>query len=314
MATKIRKTQTRPRFQKLLVNLKMDAALYIMLIPFVVWFLMFMYRPMAGLIIAFKDYNLYKGIAASEWVGLENFKAFLGGPYFARTIKNTVAIGVLNIVFGFPAPILLSILINEIRSMQIKTFVQTATFIPYFVSTVVIAGIVTNLLSPSTGVINSILEKFTGERIYFLAEAKYFRTIYIATQLWNTCGYSAIIYLSALSGIDTQLYEACTIDGGGKMKQILHVTIPGILPTIVIMFILSIGNILNVGYELIILLYQPSTYETADVLSTYMYRSGIQDGDYGIATAVTFFNSVVSLLFVWSANFISRKVSENSLW
>lgn len=294
--------------------LKNDGALYVMLFPFVLWFLMFMYKPMFGLIIAFKDYNLYKGIMASEWVGINNFKEFIGGPYFARTFKNTVTIGTLSIIFGFPAPILLALLINEIKNSKIKSFVQTATFIPYFVSTVVVAGMVVNMLSPSTGVVNMVLEKLTGEKIYFLAEAKYFRTIYLVTTIWQGCGYSAILYLSALSGIDQQLYEACVIDGGGKLKQIIHVTLPSILPTITIMFIMSIGGIISVGYEMIILLYQPSTYETADVLSTYMFRSGIQEGNYSVGTAVSLFNAVISLIFVTAANLVSKKLSETSLW
>lgn len=306
-----KKTSLKSTWKKALKN---DGALYVMLIPFVVWFIMFMYRPMFGLIIAFKDYNLFKGILGSEWVGLDNFREFIGGPYFGRTLKNTVIIGVLGLVFGFPAPILLALLLNEIRNAKIKSAVQTATFIPYLISTVVVAGMVVNMLSPSTGIVNMILQKLTGEKIYFLAEAKWFRPIYILTNIWKGCGYSAVIYISALTNIDQQLYEACVIDGGGKLKQIIHVTIPGILPTIAILFIMSVGGIINVGYELIILLYQPSTYETADVLSTYMFRTGIQEGNYGVGTAVTLFNSIISLIFVSSANFVSKRLAETSLW
>lgn len=295
-------------------TLRYDGALYLMLVPFIIWYLMFVYRPMGGLVIAFQDYNLFEGIGGSQWVGLKNFKEFIGGPYFARTFKNTAVIGILTMLFCYPAPIILALLINEIKNSKIKSVIQTSTFIPFFVSAVVVAGIVTNMLSPSTGIVNAILEKLTGERIYFLSEAKYFRPIYIMMTMWQNCGYNAILYLSALSAIDPQLYEACIIDGGGKMRQILHVTLPGILPTITITLITSLGGILSVGYETIILLYQPSTYETADVLSTYMYRTGIQEGNYGIASAVTIFNSIISLVFVTGANYISRKVSETSLW
>ena len=290
-----------------------NAALYIMLLPLLVVMLLFTYRPMWGLQIAFKDYSLYGGMADSAWIGFENFKTFLTGPYFWRLLKNTVLIGSYGLIFGFPAPIILAILLNEVRSLNYKKAVQTMFFLPYFVSTVVVAGIVTNILAPS-GIVNIVLQKLGFEKIYFLTIPGCFRTIYTTMGIWQSAGYSAVIYLAALSGIDTQLYEACQIDGGNKLRQMWHITLPGIAPTVVIMLIMNCGSLINVGSEAIILLYQPTTYETADVISTYVYRIGLTDGDYGLATAVGLFNSVIALLFVVLANTISKRVSEYSLW
>lgn len=293
--------------------LKKNAVLYIILIPFLLWMLIFQYKPMWGLQIAFKDYSLFGGMAESDWVGFEHFKVFLTGPYFWRLLRNTVMIGFYGLLFGFPAPILLALMLNEVKNKTYKKSLQTAMYIPYFISTVVVAGIVTNILSP-TGLVNVIIEKLGFEGIYFLTEPKYFRTIYTTMTIWQSCGYNAIIYLAALSGIDVQLYEAAQIDGANKFKQMLHVTFPGILPTVIIMLIMNCGSLVNVGFESIILLYQPSTYEVADVISSYVYRIGLTDGDYGLATAVGVFNSVVALLFVSLANTISKRVSEYSLW
>lgn len=292
---------------------KSNFALYVMLIPLLLVMLLFTYKPMWGLQIAFKEYSLFGGIAESPWVGFENFKVFLTGPYFWRLLRNTLLIGFYGLLFGFPAPIILAILLNEVRSLNYKKTVQTMFLLPFFVSTVVVAGIITNILSP-TGVVNLVLQKLGFDSIYFMAEPKYFRTIYTIMGIWQNCGYSAVIYLAALAGIDMEQYEACRIDGGNKLQQIWHITLPGIAPTIVILLIMNCGSLINVGAETIILLYQPSTYKTADVISTYVYRTGISDGDYGMATAVGLFNSVVGMLFVVLANTISKRISEYSLW
>lgn len=292
---------------------KNNTALYVMLVPVILWFLIFVYRPMWGLQIAFKEYNLFGGIANSPWVGLDNFATFINGPYFWRLLKNTLLIGIYGIVFGFPAPIILAILLNEVKHIGLKKGIQTAVYLPYFVSTVVVAGIVTNLLAPS-GLINNLMQKVGLESVYFLMEPQYFRGIYTIMGIWQTCGYNAVIYMAALSGVDVQLYEACQIDGGNKWRQMWNITLPSILPTIIIMLIMNIGSIINVGSDAIILLYQPSTYETADVISTYVYRVGLTDGEYGLATAVGLFNSVVALLLVVTTNSISKRVSEYSMW
>jgi putative aldouronate transport system permease protein len=245
---------------------------------------------------------------------MENFLKFFQGPYFARTFMNTVILGFYTILFGFPSPIILALLLNEIRNNIFKKVTQTLTYLPYFISTVVVAGLVINFLSPSSGLLNLVIEKMGGTKIYFLTKPEYFRPIYIFMELWKTTGFSAIIYIAAISHIDTELYEAAIIDGAGRWKQTLHVTLPGIMNTVVIMLILSIGGILNVSYESIILLYQPATYETADVISTYVYRAGLTNAQYGYATAVGLFNSAVGFVLVFGANYFSKKISETSIW
>lgn len=301
-------------FKKKIKEIKNDKWLYILLIPFLAYYVVFLYRPMYGLQIAFKDYSLFKGINGSPWIGLENFRTFFKGPYFFRTLKNTLLLNVYSLIWSFPMPIILALLLNEVKNLRFRKTVQTVSYLPHFVSIVVITGIVTTFLSPSSGIINIIIEKFGGKRIYFLTKPEYFRTIYITMNIWKEAGFSSIIYFAALSGVDPQLYDAAVVDGANKWRQIWNVTIPGIAPTIIIMLIMRLGNLLNTGYESIILLYQPSTYETADVISTYVYRAGLQEGNYKLATAVDIFNSVVALFLTWVANKISQKVSETSLW
>lgn len=301
-------------FKKLMADIYRDRLLYLLLIPFVLWFLIFKYIPMAGIQIAFKDFSLFKGIAGSKWIGLDHVMEFIGSEYFFRVLKNTIIISLYGLIICFPAQIILAIMISEVRNTGYKKTVQTLTYLPHAVSAVVVAGIVTNFLSPSNGLVNIILDKLGFEKIYFLINPDYFRGIYTVMNLWKETGFSSIVFIAAIAGIDTQLYEAAKIDGANKLKQIIHVTLPGILPTIVVMLIMKIGNLLNVGYESIILLYQPATYEKADVISTYVYRSGLIDGRYDFATAVGLFNSVVALILVISANKISRRLTKSSLW
>lgn len=291
-----------------------DKLLYILLVPFLLWFLIFKYVPMWGIQIGFKDFSLFKGISGSPWVGIEYFKEFIESEYFLRVFKNTVIISLYGLIICFPAQIILAIMISEVTRQTFKKVVQTLTYLPHFVSVVVVAGIVTTFLSPETGLINLLLEKLGFEKIYFLTNPDYFRGIYTVMNLWKETGFASIVFIAAIAGIDTQLYEAAKMDGANKFKQIIHVTLPGILPTIVVMFILKIGNLLSVGYETIILLYQPATYETADVISTYVYRSGLIDGRYDFATAVGLFNSVVALVLVVLANRWSKKVTNAGLW
>lgn len=288
--------------------------LYAMLIPFVLWYIIFSYRPLWGLQMAFKEYSVFKGMAGSPWIGLENFRTFFESAYAGRVIKNTLLISLYNLIFSFPMPIIFALLLNELRVKTFKKTVQTISYLPYFISTVVIAGMVTTFLSPSNGVINVILDKLGMEKIYFLTQPQYFRTILVTMGIWQGTGYGAIIYISALSSVDEQLYEACIIDGGGRWKQLIHITIPGILPTIVIMLLMRIGSLVNVGYQDIILLYQPSTYETADVIGSYVYRMGLEGNNFGVSTAVGLMQSVISLLLVSLANTVSKKLTETSLW
>lgn len=295
-------------------KLKKYIPLYIMFIPFVAYFLIFCYKPMGGLVIAFQNYSVFKGITGSEWVGLENFKNFLSTPYFGRVLKNTIVLNLWALAFSFPAPIIFAILLNEVRIKKLQKAIQTLTYMPYFISTVVIAGIVINLLSPSYGIITLIVEKFCGEKIYFLSKPQYFRPIYTIMNIWQGLGYNAVIYIAAITGIDVQLYEAASIDGANKFRQIIHVTLPGILPTIMIMLIMRVGNMLASATDTVLLLYQPATYEVSDVIGTYVYRTGLLDANYSLATAVSLFNSIIALLLVGGANYISKKVTEVGLW
>lgn len=289
--------------------------LYFMLAPFLLWYLLFSIRPLYWLQIAFKDFGLYKGVADSPWVGLTHFKEFFTSPFFIRVLRNSLVLNIYQLLFCFTASIVLALMLNEVKSMRFKKTVQVITYLPYFISVVVVAGIVTTMLSPTTGVINVLRSMLGGEKIYFLTQAKYFRGIYTIMMLWIGTGYGTVVYLAALAGIDQQLYEASAIDGANKLQQLLHITLPGILPTIVVMLVMRIGSMLSVGYESIILLYQPSTYETADVISTYAYRLGFSGTPkYDLSTAVDIFNSVVALILVAGANTISRKLTQTALW
>ncbi|QNM15130.1 MULTISPECIES: ABC transporter permease subunit [Fusobacterium] len=288
--------------------------LYLILLPFILWYMVFMFKPMYGMIIAFKDYSLFRGISGSEWIGFKNFKDFLTSPYFYVTLKNTLMLNVYSLFLEFPFAILLALMLNEVKNKYFKTIVQTASFIPYFIAVVVATGITINILSPSTGVINVFLEKLGFERVYFLAKPEFFRGIFTGMNMWKSAGFNAVIYLAALTAVDEQLYEAARIDGANKFKQLKHITIPAIIPTIVVMLVLKVGSMLNVAFETVLLLYQPATYETADVISTYVYRTGMLMQDFGLATAVGIFNAVVGFILVYSANKWSKRVTQSSLW
>jgi ABC-type polysaccharide transport system, permease component len=300
--------------ESVLNKIAKDWDLYLLLLPGFVWYLLFCYKPMAGLITAFYDYNVFKGLAGSTFVGFANFSEFINGPDFVRTIKNTLMIALWQIFICFPLPIVLAIAVTEMKNRFIRKLTQTATFLPYFISVVVVCGMVINFLSPSTGIVNLIIKKLGFTPVYFMVEPKYFRLIYTMMTLWQTAGFNAIVYIAAIMGIDSQLYEAAIVDGANKWKRIVHITVPGILPTVITMFIMNIGKMVKVGYESILLLYQPTTYPVADVISTYSYRIGIENGDYGLATAAGLFEAVVALILVSVANKISKRVTENSLW
>ena len=301
-------------WKNVVVNLRRDRYLYLMLLPFLVWYVIFQYKPLYGLQIAFMNYSPFKGMGGSPWIGFENFRVFFEGPYFFRTLRNTILISLYSLVIAFPIPILLALMLNEVKRSGFKRAIQTVTYLPHFISVVVIAGIVTNFLAPSNGLVNIWLDRLGFEKIYFLVHPEYFRSIYISMNVWKDAGFNAILYLAVLASINPELYESAVIDGAGKLKQIWHVTLPGILPTIMILLILRIGDFLEVGYEAIILLYQPATYETADVINTYVYRSGLQEGRYGLAAAVGLFNSTVGFVLVILANKLSNKFTGGGLW
>jgi putative aldouronate transport system permease protein len=314
------KQKTKLGFKDVLAALKADWQIYILLLPMVIWFLVFMYKPMYGLIISFKDYSLFKGIQASPWVGLDNFKELLfgaGANYFWRAFKNTFLISFYGLVFGFPAPIILALMFNEVKDGIYRRGIQTLLYLPHFISEVIIAGIVIAFLQPQTGIINILLIKagILDQGIYFLVKPEYFRSIYILSGMWKETGFASIVFFAALSGISPALYEAAKVDGATRIQQMLHVSIPGIAPTIIIMLIIRIGQLLSVGYERVLLLYQPVTYETADILNTYIYRLGLTGAtDFSLATAAVFFNAIIGFVLVRTANSISRKVSETALW
>jgi len=292
---------------------KIDWQLYCLLLPGVIWLILFAYVPMNGLRMAFYNYNVFKGFEGSIFVGWSNFVTLFKGADFPRAVKNTLQIGVLQILICFPVPILLALLITEIRVKFLSKITQTLTFLPYFISTVVVVGMTVNFLSPSTGVINLILNKLGFESIYFIMEAKYFKGIYIIMTLWQTAGFNAVVYIAAIAGIDKTLYESASVEGATRIQQIIHITIPGIMSTIVVMLIMQLGGIIKVGYEAIMLLYQPSTYSAADVIGTYTYRLGIVQNNFGLSTAAGLFESVVALVLVLTANALCKKFTESSI-
>lgn len=294
-------------------DFRKNKELYLLVLPVIIFYLVFCYKPMYGVIIAFKDFNPSKGILGSEWVGLKYFKDFFTGFYFGRLMKNTLIISLTSLIFGFPAPIILALLINELRTRWFSRVVQTISYIPHFVSLVVVCGMLSDF-SQIGGVISSIVGFFTGKQENLLSIPNYFVPIYVASNIWKEIGFGSIIYIAALMGIDQQLYEAAQIDGANKWKQLINVTIPGIMPMIVIMFILAMGGLLNVGFEKIILLYSPVIYSTSDVISTFVYRRGLLEFNFGYSTAVGLFNSVVNFALLFATNKISKKVNETSLW
>ena len=290
-----------------------NRSLYIMVIPVVLFYLLFHYKPMYGAIIAFKDYTPALGVMDSPWVGLANFTRFFKSVYFVRLIKNTILLSVYNLVFGFPAPIILALLLNEVRNKHFKNLTQTITYLPHFISLIVVTGMLTDF-SMTSGLFNDIIAFFGGERSPLLQNPDLYRTMYVASGIWQQVGWGSIIYLSALAGVDQQLYEAAAIDGAGKWKQLLNVTLPGIAPTIIIMLIMRMGSLMNMGYEKTILLYNPSTYDTADIISSYIYRVGLLELDWSYSTAVGLFNSVINFGLLIFTNKMSKRYSETSLW
>ncbi|OCT15470.1 sugar ABC transporter permease [Paenibacillus pectinilyticus] len=294
-------------------DIRRNKLLYVMLVPILLYYVIFHYVPMYGAIIAFKDFSPRLGIWGSQWVGFDHFQQFFTGPYFWRTIKNTILISFYQLLFGFPAPIVLALLLNELKHALFKRTVQTVTYMPHFISLIVICGILKDFTS-SEGVINDIIAFFGGERSTFLLEPSLFRTVYVSSGIWQNIGWGTIIFLAALTGIDQEQYEAAKIDGAGRWKQMTNVTLPGLMPIIVILLILDIGRMMNVGFEKIILLYNPGTYETADVISSYVYRVGLQDFNYSFSSAVGLFNSVINFVLLISANWLSRKFNDTSLW
>jgi putative aldouronate transport system permease protein len=305
--------------QKKSVNKKIgliarDWQLYSLLLLPVLYYIIFKYGPMVGNIIAFRKYVPGGPWLGTKWVGLKYFKMFITDKAFWNVFRNTIVISVSSLIFSFPIPIIFALLLNEIRSVMFKRTVQTISYLPHFLSIVVVAGIVIDLLSPSVGFINKIVVFFTGHTVQFMQEPGCFVPIYVISGIWQETGWNAILYLAALTNINTELYEAAEIDGAGRWKQTIHVTIPGIMPTIAILFILNLGNLLNVGFEKVLLLYNPAIYDTADVISTYLYRIAFTTNSFSYATAIGLFESVIGLVLIITANKFTRKFAETSLW
>ena len=294
---------------------RMNKGLYFLILPVVVYLIIFNYIPMAGIVLGFERFTPKNGVYMSEWVGLKHFVTFFSSVFFVRVLKNTLILSLLSTLFGFPAPILFALLLNELENEYYKKVVQVVSYMPNFISTVVISGIIIDFVA-SDGVITDILVKvgFLSEAKNLLSVPSYFRAIMILSDLWQQVGFGSILFLAALTGIDQELYEAAVIDGANRWKQTIHVTIPGIMPTVVIMLIMKIGSLLNANQEKILLLYNPLIYETSDVIGTFTYRKGLLEADYGYSTAVGLFNSVVNVILLFIANGVSRKYSETSLF
>ena len=298
----------------LLLDIRRNKVIYICLACILAFFIIFNYIPMTGLLMAFEDFSPVKGFFGSKWVGLENFITFFKGPFIGRLLRNTIVIGVLDLVVNFPAPIIFALILNEITRKKFKKVVQTLSYMPYFVSAVVVCGLVINF-TEAGGVISTMVASLTGGTPQnLLTESNSFWLVYVLQNMWQGLGYGSIIYLAALSSVDQELYEAAYCDGAGRWKQTLHVTLPGILPTIILMLIMRMGSVFSVGADKILLLYSPANYEFADVINTYIYRMGLQQYDYGLSTAVGLFNSIIGTIMLVGTNKICKKVTGSSMF
>lgn len=294
-------------------SIRKNWELYLLLVPVILYFLIFHYYPLYGLQIAFKDFIATKGITGSPWVGFKHFERFFDSYYFGRLIKNTIGIGVFTLLVSFPVPIIIALLLNEVKSLRFKKFVQTIIYAPHFLSTVVVVGMLLLFLK-SDGMINQVIMLFGGTPIDFISEPAWFKSIYVLSDVWQTMGWSSIIYIAALSAVDPAQHEAAMMDGASKFQRIIHINIPAILPTIVILFILNVGSVMAIGFEKVFLLQNDLNMSTSDVISTFVYRSGILEAQYSFSAAVGLFNSIINFILLIMVNQIAKKVSDTSLW
>lgn len=300
--------------RRMLRNLRLNGDLLLIFLPVAAYYIIFCYIPMSGIVMAFKDYKLLSGIWGSKWVGLKHFQVLLTTPSFFEVLRNTLVISLLKLLFGFPAPILLAILLNELRSQKFKRVIQTISYLPHFLSWVVLAGIFLQFLSPSTGPINVLLNMMGRPTIFFLGTKSTFVPTIIVTHIWQTIGWGSIIYLAAIMGISVELYESAMLDGATRMQRIRYITIPGIMPTVTVLFIMGTGSILNAGFDQIFNLYNEAVYAVADIIDTYVYRRGLTGMQYSYAAAVGLFKNAIGFLFVFATNMIARRMGESSLW
>ena len=294
-------------------DFKKNWSLYLLVIPVLAFYILFHYKPMSGALIAFKDFTPRVGFEESPWVGFKHFIDFFKSPDFLRIVGNTLKMSVATLIFSFPMPILLALFLNEIRSQKFKKFVQTASYLPHFISLVVICGMIKTFVS-SNGIIGILVGKLTGTESNLLLNPSMFLPIYVISNIWQTMGWDSIIYLAALTSVDAEQYEAADIDGAGRFQKMFKITLPSIQVTVITMLILRVGKLMNVGYEKIILLYNPAIYDTSDVISSYIYRMGFETQNWGYSAAVGLFNSVINLLLLFVTNKISVRYAETSLW
>ena len=295
-------------------SIKKNWELYLLIAPVIIWYIIFCYAPMYGIQIAFKDYMASRGIWGSPWAGIRHFERFFNSYYFKRLIRNTIGISLYSLAVGFPVPIILALMINELKGKRFKKVVQTVTYAPHFLSTVVLAGMLFVFLDPKTGLINAIRNAFGEESISFMLEPSMFKSIYVLSDVWQSMGWNSIIYIASLSGIDPELHEAAIVDGAGRLQRIWHINLPGIIPTVIILLIMNAGSIMSVGFEKVFLMQNDVNLEASDVISTYVYRSGLLNAEYSFSTAVGLFNSVINFILLFVVNKISKAVSETSLW
>lgn len=295
-------------------HLKRNWELYLFVVPALIYLLLYCYYPMYGVQIAFKNFRVTKGIAGSEWVGLEHFRKFFSNPSCRALIKNTLVISLYSLVVGFPLPIIFALTLNEVAPGRYKKLVQTVSYAPHFISTVVMVSMLTMFLNADNGIFNKIVETLGGSRVDYMSKANLFPTVYVLSGVWQSLGWSSVIYLSALSGIDTGLHEAAMIDGASRLQRIWHINLTGILPTITIMLILQVGNLMTVGFEKAFLMQNPLNLETSEIISTFVYKMGLNYRQYSYSTAIGLFNSVINMILLVSVNTIAGRLSETSLW
>nr|WP_083778272.1 ABC transporter permease subunit [Paenibacillus sp. JDR-2] len=288
--------------------------MYLLLVPGLIFLLLFKYTPMYGVVIAFQDFNIFSGIGGSEWVGLDQFQKLVHSDDFTRVLTNTLLISLYKIVLLFPIPIVVALLLNEVRKMMFKRTIQTIIYLPHFLSWVIISGLFVTLLSPTDGLVNQIITLFGGKPISFLQDNSFFRSVVVFTAGWKEIGWNAIIFIAAIAGIDQEQYEAASIDGAGRIRKMISITLPGIMPTIILMLILRIGSLLEAGTEQILTMYNPLVYDSGDVIGTYVYRMGLGQQDYSFSTAVGLFNSLVGFILIISGNMLSKKFLKRSIW
>lgn len=294
-------------------DIRKNWMVYLIALPALLYFFIYCYKPMLGLVIAFKDYKVSGTIWDAEWVGFKHFTNFFSSYYFGRLLKNTLLLSLETLIWGFPIPIIFALIINEMKNIRFKKIAQSITYIPHFISVIVICGLIIDFTSMD-GLINTIIVFFGGEAINFLSKPEWFRTVYVVSDIWQTFGWNSIVFIAALTGIDESLYEAARMDGANRLQRILYISIPGILPTIVTVLLMRLGAVMSMGFEKVFNLYNPATYSTADIISTYVYRQGILGANYSSSTAIGLFNAIINLILVLMANKVSKRLSETGLW